>query len=283
MSPAGVCAPSCDPLADNAFQGSDVGSKTGITCGSSNAVGCYGFPSDGSGAPPPTHFICALFAGGYTGLDATGNLVHRSPVPLAEQFLNSCAPGYNLSIFLDATGSAQVDCFAFCAPANSYGPLGGANVGTAASGPNGGKSADGISHQCNTTDARGAFGATATPGGTNGEHCTYTWLFELDENTGALHLSPTSDTVGICIDHTKYRYDSNGDGTITAADAFWPACPTIPLAASGSNDPLWAGHFGCVDHTHGGPDGGALGVAPSGPSHFVMERPHPIALRRSMR
>ncbi len=265
-TPAGICQPACNPLDDNQFLGSGsnvVPLKTGSACGSSGAIGCYGFPADGSGAPPPTHYICAGPAHGYTGTLETGTLVHRSPVPTNEQFLNSCAPGYNLGVFVDSQGSMQVDCFAFCAPVNSF--MGA--TATAASGPNGGATAAGHSHRCNDTDARGTFTVPNTTAPfTNGEHCVYDWFFEVDETSQLLHLSPYSDTVGVCIDHSKYEFDSDGDGT---PDKPWPPCLTIPATTTGSNDPLFAGDFGCVDHTKANSDGTAIGTAPGAHSPAV--------------
>ena len=155
-----------------------------------------------------------------------------SPPELAE---NPPAPAF----FADAFGGTNVDCYAFCKPGDSYQGL----TGTQA--PNG------VSpHRCNTTDALGAFGAT--PNGTaasNGEHCMYSWFFEID-TAGALHKSPTSDTLGICVDHTKYRYDSNNDGQITPADAVWPPCAAMPLTATAPA--IGATDLACVTTTTGG-------------------------------
>jgi len=270
-SPDAAVAIACDPLADNDFLGSDVGGKTGTACGSSLAVGCYGAFAHTS--QPGPEFICSLPFGGYTGSNATGNLVEGSSIPAGARFFNSCAPGYIMATTDDTQGSMQADCLAFCSPSNSFGPLGGANVGTVASGPNGG-----VSHHCNTTDARGTFGTAAAPDGTNGEHCVFGWTFQIEPSEN-VHLTQYSDTVGVCIDHTKYQYDSNNDGMITAADATWPACPTVPLASTGGDDPLFAGNFGCVDHLHGRSDGTAWGTAPSAVSRVLIQRPHFIAPR----
>ena len=92
----------CDPLADNDFLGSNVGSKTGTACGSSLAVGCYGAFADTSQAGP--EFTCSLPFGGYTGSNATGNLVEGSPIPAGARFFNSCAPGYMMSVTVRRAG-----------------------------------------------------------------------------------------------------------------------------------------------------------------------------------
>ena len=222
-TPAGVCDPSCDPLADNDFDGSGTRfTKPGTACGSDPTIGCYGFPS----TTHVTNFSCAIPASG------TELLTHRSPVPDNKQYLNSCMSGYELSVVYDHDGSTQVDCFAWCSPGDSY-------LGATTQAPNGV-----APHRCNTTDALGNFGAT--PDGSaasNGEHCTYSWLYELDQ-ANALHRSPTSDTVGICIDHTKYRYDADGDGTL---DTVIPPCAALPIQGDAST--AGAADFGCVSTT----------------------------------
>jgi hypothetical protein len=72
----------------------------------------------------------------------------------------------------------------------------------------------------------------------------YSWRFEID-STGHFTRSPTSDTVGFCVNHSKYRYDSNGDGVIDGNDATMPPCESLPLTAP-SGQPT-AGDLGCVD------------------------------------
>ena len=231
QAPAGVCDPGCNPLDDNDFDGSgSAHTRAGSACGSDTTMGCYGIPS----STTVTHFTCAHPATG------TASLRHRSVVPVSSQFLNSCGTGYTIAFGTDAFGSTNVDCYAFCKPGDSYQGLAGTQA------PNG------VSpHGCNTTDAVGNFGAipTAVTNGTNGEHCMYSWLFELD-GSGNLLASPTDNTVGICWDHSKYRYDSNGDNTVTATDAIIPACTTLPLTST--TGAVTAVDFGCVSTTTGG-------------------------------
>jgi hypothetical protein len=145
--------------------------------------------------------------------------------------------GYQISFATDAFGSTNVDCYAWCKPGDTY------QGNTGAQAPNGV-----APHQCNTTDALGNFGTAATVT-TNGEHCVYSWLFEVDD-TGALHKSPTSDTVGLCWDHSKYRYDSNGDGIVDATDAIIPPCGTLPLTST--TGALTAADLSCVSTTTAG-------------------------------
>lgn len=217
----GVCDPSCNPLNDNDFDGSGTAhSKPGTACTSDPTIGCYGVPS----YTKTTHFSCASPAG------ATALTLHHRNVITGTAFLNSCAPGYEIAFSQDATGSNNVDCYAFCRPGDAY------LNNPATQLPNGSSP-----HGCNTTDALGNFGAkpTAVNNGTNGEHCMYSWFFEIDD-AGNYLPSATSNSVGICWDHTKYKYDSNGDGT---ADKTIEACTTLPLTSTtGVNAVTW----GCV-------------------------------------
>jgi hypothetical protein len=157
----------------------------------------------------------------------TEQLTHRSVIPPAQQYVNACAPGYTIIFANDGTGSNNVDCYAWCSPGDSY-------LGAPTQAPNG------VSpHGCNTTDALGAFGSAATAT-TNGEHCVYSWFFEVDDQ-GVLHGSTTSDSVGVCWDHTKYKYDADGDGT---PDTVVEACAALPLQAVGTGPS--AVDWGCV-------------------------------------
>jgi hypothetical protein len=226
---AGVCDPTCNPLTDNDYLGS--GTKTGTACAGSN-TGCFGFSSDS----PPTKFSCAG--------EFNKTLVHRSPCTTAagcanaagNPFINGCAQGYNPTL-IDMTGSMQVVCIATCAPGNTY--MG--NPGTQAP-------AGVAPHRCNNNDARGNFNPATTAN--NGDHCMYSWLFELDAD-GNLVRSPFTDTLGYCLDHSKYKYDSNGDGMVNASDANWPLCSSLP-DGFGSGSAVGAADFGCVDSMHAG-------------------------------
>jgi hypothetical protein len=146
--------------------------------------------------------------------------VHRSVV--TGDAANACAEGYEPLVH-EATGSTTIVCVALCAPSDTY--LGGpqAPLGLAP-------------HRCASSDARGSFGAR--------EHCMYLWRFEQD-GSGHLLRSPSSDAVGVCIDHAQYRYDSTGDGVIDGSDAQWPDCAALPLSGSG----LVAADLGCVATT----------------------------------
>ena len=201
---AGICVPQCDPLVDNDFLGSGV---RGSGCAA--GAGCYGMPSFGT--PPATAFVCES--------EGSAALVHRSTAGSFDA--NACAEGYE-PIVHASTGSTTFVCVALCVPGDTY--LGGpqAPLGIAP-------------HRCATSDARGTFAAS--------EHCVYLWRLEQD-GSGNLLSSRYSDTLGVCIDHAQYRYDSNHDGVVDGSDATWPDCATLPLSGSDAV----AADFGCVSN-----------------------------------
>ena len=234
---AGMCDPGCDPLADNDFDGSGTAlTKTGVNCTAPNA-GCYGYPSFGT--PPKTAWTCT------TDINYGKALVHRTQCTDAntcssggQVFVNSCNQGY-LPLLRESTGVSTVICVALCRPGNTF-------KGNACNSP-----AGQAPHACNNTDRRGTF--TPATDTTNGEHCTFMWYFEIDDQ-GTFLESGTSNSVGFCYDHTKYLYDSNGDNT---PDMPLPPCGQLELEATGMDpsNPLtyWgAKDLGCVDSMLGG-------------------------------
>ncbi|HEY5925318.1 MAG TPA: hypothetical protein VIV11_26725, partial [Kofleriaceae bacterium] len=233
----GVCDTSCDPLADNDFDGSGALTKTGTTCGTATSSGCYGYPSFGT--PPVTGWSCttdihelvAQPIGLRHRVRCTDSNGCADPGPLI--YVNSCNQGY-LPLLRESTTVSTAVCVALCKPKNCYsGNCGTANVDRLGDMP----------HRCNNTDAVGTFDTTA-----NGEHCRYMWSFELDD-MGNFLRSPTSDTLGFCFDHSKYLYDSDGNNT---PDMPYPQCAQLQNGfGSGTNpaDPLTffgAGDLGCV-------------------------------------
>ena len=183
---------------------------SGVRAGSAclGSEGCYWTGT------APTSFTCES-AGPST-------LVHRS---IAQPTSNGCAQGY-VPFVSGNVGSSEVDCVALCTPGNTYA----GNPGTQY--PSGQSP-----HGCNTTDARGTFA---------GEQCTYLWRLEAD--AGSNFVASTIDgVVGFCLDHTRYRYDSNHNGFLDGSDATWPDCATLPLTGSPN-----AADFGCVDATLAG-------------------------------
>ncbi|HEY5920513.1 MAG TPA: hypothetical protein VIV11_02530, partial [Kofleriaceae bacterium] len=158
----GVCDTSCDPLADNDFDGSGALTKTGTTCGTATSSGCYGYPSFGT--PPVTGWSCTTDI--HELVAQPIGLRHRvrctdingcaDPGPVI--YVNSCNQGY-LPLLRESTTVSTAVCVALCKPKNCYsGNCGTANVDRLGDMP----------HRCNDTDAVGTFDTTA-----NGEHCRY--------------------------------------------------------------------------------------------------------------
>ncbi len=210
---AGVCTPHCDPLDDNDALGS--GTRSGSSCGSNE--GCYGFPGT-----TPT-YLCRA--------ELNPTLVHRSQCTVADGcataqvLVNGCAQGY-IPLFDDETGSSSLVCMAYCRPADCW-------LGNCPDNALRGA----LPHDCSTASARGTF-ELASAGGSNGEQCVYSWVFEVDA-LGNYTPSPTGDSIGFCIDHSKYTY-MDGDGS----DAVWPRCDTLPIGSG-----FDAVYFGCVSTT----------------------------------
>jgi hypothetical protein len=231
----GVCDPSCDPLADNDFDGSGTQTKTGTVC-TGSSVGCYGYPSFGT--PPATGWSCTTDIRELVAQPA--GLRHRvqcteisgcaDPGPTI--YVNSCNQGY-LPLLRESSMVSTAICVAMCKPKNCYaGNCGVNNEDRLGAAP----------PRCMTPDRMGTFDTTA-----NGEHCRYIWSFELDDQSNFLR-SPTSDTLGFCFDHSKYLYDSNGDNT---PDAPFPACASLPNGF-GMGNALGAADVGCVDTANAG-------------------------------
>ncbi|HEY5923720.1 MAG TPA: hypothetical protein VIV11_18690 [Kofleriaceae bacterium] len=217
---AGICLETCSPLDDNIFRAG--GTKPGTACVATQ--GCYGQLKDDPANP--TRFSCAA------DLHITNRVVHRSPCDSASgcangsgnPYLNGCSQGYQ-PMLRESSFVTSVVCIAFCKPATCY-------SGNCA----GGNNAAGLSpHACNTTNAEGTFDpATAT---NNGDHCMFSWWFE--QTATGIARSATSDTVGFCVNHKRYKYDSDGDTVLEATDADFPLCASAPLALAVT--------FGCVD------------------------------------
>jgi hypothetical protein len=228
---AGTCDKTCNPLDDNDFDGPGPNVRPGSACAS--VEGCYGFP----GTKNPTRFTCRG--------EFHKTLVHRSactvPAGCASDsmhaYVNGCAQGY-VPVLVDSTGSTQIDCIAMCKPVDCY-------AGAGKCGASAGANLPGASpHRCNPVDALGTFNvATAGAIGVNGDQCMYSWVLEHD-GSGHHIPSPTSDTVGFCVDHSKYLYDSNGNGMLDGSDAAWPKCDQLGISSG-----FDAAYFGCVSTT----------------------------------
>lgn len=191
-----ACTPAtCDPLADNDFDGAGPLTKTGNACGSDPAIGCYGPTLQGLHFAETASWKCDEATG---GVSASG-----------------CAPG-SISALLGST----VECLPLCAPGEAYLDNPGAQQPLGVS-----------PHTCSAN-----------------QHCVYSWRFEVDID-GVLTRSPTSDTVGVCIDDAKLMYDSDGD---TYLDTPWPDCATQPLHAQTGSMVPDATTMGCVKSTTAG-------------------------------
>ena len=227
----GACDRECDPLNDNDFDGpGTMHTKTGSVC-TQQMQGCYGAPGP---AIRPTAFTCA------NDINYAQQLLHhRSPCTASSgcastggPYLNGCNQGY-LPLLTDSTGSSQVDCIALCKPLNCN--------NNNCSGTMVINQLGALPHRCHPQDALGMFNTSVS-----GEECTFWWLFEVDPSSGLINHSPYSDTVGLCMDHSKYQYDSNGDGQ---PDTFMPPCSTLPTGYGTPTTP-GAAMFGCEDSTH---------------------------------
>jgi hypothetical protein len=128
-------------------------------------------------------------------------------------FLNGCAPGY-LPLLPAMTGSTQTICVALCQPSP-----------TSAAAP---------------ANAGGVSPATCAAAGAAPPHeCRYWWWLE---NTAALSFPDAlSNTIGFCLDYTKYTGDKSGAGT-----APYPSCTTLSATAHGYDAKLTdAQYWGC--------------------------------------
>jgi hypothetical protein len=188
----GRCARACDPLADNDALGSG---QRGGACVAGQ--GCYGYPT-----PQGTTWTCQL--------ELHPDLVHGSPCTITNgclasptsSFANACAQGY-LPIDIGYNGATLVACAALCSPGNTY-----------AGNPDPQYPIGRTPHTCSTADARGTFDPST--------QCMFSWWFE---RGGA--PTPTSNTVGLCIDHAALG---------------WPDCATLSVTDAAT--------FGCVDTAH---------------------------------
>ena len=166
-------------------------------------------------------------------------------------------PSGYIPFLSESTDVSTLICVALCKPMNCYaGNCGANNENRLGEAP----------HRCNNVDRVGTFDTSE-----GGEHCRYLWSFEIDPVAGFLR-SPTSDTVGICFDHSKYRFDSDGDQTL---DTPYPPCSALP-DGFGSGSALGAADVGCVDTTHAGLGSGALPHRAR-----LLERLRPLPMRSS--
>ena len=203
---AGVCDPGCDPLTQDLKVGT---MKT--ACGSMDPTmptkGCYGYAEYScSGAAPTVSTAVAV------------TLTDR--VAPAGAYLNSCAPGY-MGILISETGSMTGLCNGLCAALETD--------NTAAH--TGNELGDATALAKLPTQAAAAIGnATCAPtkkGSESNTTCRFLWIYNVDD-AGMLAITDYTDKMGVCFARNHYKYDSNGDGALTATDLNTPACNTLP-------------------------------------------------------
>lgn len=257
----GVCDLACNPLDDNDFDGSadtiqgSAKDRRGTTCGTGSNVGCYGIIRD---TPPATGWSCT---GDFNYANGTGvGLRHRVQCTDATKcsrqgtiYVNSCNQGY-LPMLVESSAVSETICVALCKPADCYeGMCGTNNVNRKGA----------ADDSCTLTDRAGKeFTPNATVPSpvqgvnavdTGGEHCTYSWFFEINDQ-GQWLKSPTSDKVGFCLDHSKYLgVDADGD---KKGDTAIPNCGLLKLQGTGAmadaKDPFkyfGADDWACVSST----------------------------------
>jgi hypothetical protein len=195
----GMCDHTCDPLTDVRDSDGAAGCGGVITNGVSG-YGCYGLPDPDL---RPTHFTCEKTIDPSKKSDA-----YAYDAALGVQ-ANSCATGYEPLLYDDTADSVALDqtkiiCVALCAPAPT----------SLESHPNPG----GVSpHAC------------ADAGATGAHECRYWWFVEqfADGNTA---LGSWSNTLGFCMDPTRYTFD----GSLLhppRSNAEWPSCASLSSTA----------------------------------------------------
>jgi len=141
-------------------------------------------------------------------------------------YLNGCAPGY-LPVLTSMTGSTQTICVALCQP----GPT---SVGA-------------------TAQAAGVTPYTCSAAGAAAPHeCRYWWW--LQNTTSASFPDALSNTIGFCIDYTKYTGDKTGAGTTP-----YPSCTALSTTAHSYDATLTdAQYWGCQPYPPRAADAGVL-------------------------
>jgi hypothetical protein len=177
-------------------------------------------------------------------------------------YLNGCAPGFRAVVSDNTTGANTWACRSLCALADCY--LG--NCGTAQQPAYVGAAP----HRCNGTDSTAASGESFVSG-PSGDNCVAAWwIAEQNKMTATIQTSRFSDTLGICLRHTDFRYDSNHDGKIDGNDQTFPDCATLAVVEAGTA--LGARQFGCVKATTSGYPMNAIPNRPGG-SDLLIETP----------
>jgi len=229
---AGVCDPGCDPLTQDLLVGTN---KT--ACGSPDPTmpvrGCYGYEEYSCSGTAPTVPIATAVT-----------LTDRQPP--AGDYLNACAPGF-MPLLIAETGSMTGLCNGLCAAVETYD-----STPNVAGGEVGSEVGDRAALAKNPTGAMPAAGNAVCETGKRGsavdgpETCRFLWPYNIDD-AGMLAITDYTDKMGVCFARNKYKYDSNGDGMLTAADANQPACATLKQHVNGDTvDNDDHADFGCA-------------------------------------
>jgi hypothetical protein len=203
---AGVCDPTCDPLTQ--VRDSDSKAACGSTDPNNPNRGCYGYPSSDN---TPTEFRCSG-AGDLT-------LNPGAPIPVANAYLNACAPGFIPLFYASTTDHNNVVCTAFCAPGDT--------TSAAKTNANG---KVGSGQTCNDHGSPAPF------------ECRYLWSYE-DTTTP---LTKYSHNVGVCFDYSKFTWDN--DNNTATPNVPNPSCTAL-AAGAGTGDGTHAVDWGCIDVT----------------------------------
>jgi hypothetical protein len=141
-------------------------------------------------------------------------------------YLNGCAPGY-LPVLTSATGSTQQICVALCHP----GPT---SVGS-------------------TAQVAGVTPSTCPAAGAASPHeCRYWWW--LQNTSSASFPDALSNTMGFCIDYTKYTGDKTGAGNTP-----YPSCTALSSTAHTYDATLTdAQYWGCQPYPTSSADAAVL-------------------------
>jgi hypothetical protein len=252
---AGVCDQQCDPFADNDWDGvMGPYTRTGTTCREDE--GCYGFPDRGT--VPKTAFSCTRDVNAMkqqpTGLRHRVQCLEGDPADpskprcrtAAGVYPNGCNQGYEPILHESSTTTTAV-CLAMCEPLDCYaGSCGTADDARFGKSPN----------RCNALDRVGEFnGDLNTTPHPNGDTCQRLWRQEVDMS-GHFEISDRGDTLGFCIDNSKYQYDSDGDNMV---DMVLPPCGALQklgthMDTDKTNPTVYwgAADFGCVPHADAG-------------------------------
>jgi hypothetical protein len=182
---AGVCDPTCDPLA----QTRDVDGAP--ACGSPDpdapTLGCYdAAPTPNPVVARPPSFSCAVIA---------GEVGHRGEAvdDRGDSYTNMCAPGHIMGFYdSDAAADRSVVCLRLCRPVDTH--LGAPD---------------------------GAQGAAPFRCDDERDECRYWWFFDGSTFADAYGPNPFTNQLGICWRPSAWHYDTDGD---LVGDTVWPSC-----------------------------------------------------------